>query len=309
MKNIEVVKQHSLTGHKDCIYTLKSGGKDSKFFSGAGDGMVVLWDMEVPDKAEVIAKVPTSIYALDYCRFQDLLVIGQNHDGIHVMEVRKKKHLGSLKLTTSQMFDIKILDKNIFIGTGEGDLIIVNKDNLSVEHRIRHSDKSLRCLAIDPLNRLLIAGYSDSIIRIFDLDDYTLKQEISGHTNSVFTICFSNDYKYLLSAGRDAHLKIWNANDNFSLKQSIVAHMYTINHIDFSPDGKKFLTCSMDKSIKIWDATEFKLLKVIDKARHAGHGTSVNKLMWSDYNNYIVSCSDDRTISIWDISFPREMKN
>jgi WD40 repeat protein len=55
--------------------------------------------------------------------------------------------------------------------------------------------------------------------------------------------------------------------------------------------------------VKIWDAESFKLFKVIDRARHAGHGTSVNKLLWTKYDNQIVSASDDRTISIWKINF------
>jgi WD40 repeat protein len=69
----------------------------------------------------------------------------------------------------------------------------------------------------------------------------------------------------------------------------------------FSPDGKYFATASMDKSIKVWDTTAMKLLKVIDKARHAGHGTSVNKLLWTAFNNQLISTSDDRSISVWDI--------
>jgi WD40 repeat protein len=59
----------------------------------------------------------------------------------------------------------------------------------------------------------------------------------------------------------------------------------------------------MDKSIKVWDTEELKLLKVIDRARHAGHGTSVNKLLWTGFNNQLVSASDDRTISLWQIIF------
>jgi WD40 repeat protein len=59
----------------------------------------------------------------------------------------------------------------------------------------------------------------------------------------------------------------------------------------------------MDKSIKVWDTNELRLLKVIDKARHAGHGTSVNKLLWTSYNNQLLSASDDRTISVWHIIF------
>lgn len=303
MKNIQVTKVHTLSGHKDCIYTLRRASDTSKFFSAGGDGMVVVWDTNHPEKGEVIAKVPASIYALDYLKFQDLLVVGQNYDGIHLLEVSSKKHLGSLKLTSAAIFDIKILNNKIFVGTGEGELIVVDKESLLVEHRIKLSSKSLRSIAIDPLNRLLITAFSDNKIRIMDLDDYSVKKELEAHSNSIFTLSFSNNFNFLLSAGRDAHLKIWDAGNDFQLKESIVAHMYAINNVEFSPDGNYFATCSMDKSIKIWDAKEFKLLKVIDKARYAGHGTSVNKLLWLQHQDFLISCSDDRSISIWNINF------
>ena len=77
--------------------------------------------------------------------------------------------------------------------------------------------------------------------------------------------------------------------------------MYAINYLSYREDGKCLATCSMDKSIKIWDVENRKLLKVIDKARNAGHGTSINKVLWSTYSGNIVSVSDDRTISIWQL--------
>jgi WD40 repeat protein len=77
--------------------------------------------------------------------------------------------------------------------------------------------------------------------------------------------------------------------------------LFAINDIALSPNGKYFATASMDKSIKIWDTEKMQLLKVIDKARHAGHGTSVNKLWWSSFNNQLISASDDRSISVWEI--------
>ena len=50
-------------------------------------------------------------------------------------------------------------------------------------------------------------------------------------------------------------------------------------------------------------AHTFKLLKVIDKARHAGHGTSVNKLLWTGHEELLISAGDDRAISVWDLEF------
>ena len=149
----------------------------------------------------------------------------------------------------------------------------------------------------------IAVGYSDFSIRVFDLDDLKMKQEWKAHSNSVFTVRYTPDEKFLISGSRDARLKVWDAEAGYLQTAEVVAHLYAINHLDFSPNGKHFVTCSMDKSIKVWDAEKLKLLKVIDRARHAGHGTSVNKVLWTTYQDQLLSASDDRTISVWNLIF------
>jgi len=90
------------------------------------------------------------------------------------------------------------------------------------------------------------------------------------------------------------------------LHEEIKAHLYAINHIEFSPDSEHFVTCGLDKSVKVWHTASLTLLKVIDKARHAGHGTSVNRLLWSSFNKQLISASDDRSISVWNIHFEKQ---
>jgi len=100
-------------------------------------------------------------------------------------------------------------------------------------------------------------------------------------------------------------LKAWDAGQGYKPVGEAVAHLYALNHIAYSPDAKHFVTCSLDKSIKVWRTSDLTLLKVIDKARHAGHGTSVNRLLWTPFEDELVSASDDRTISIWKLFFDR----
>jgi WD40 repeat protein len=139
-------------------------------------------------------------------------------------------------------------------------------------------------------------------IKIIDTDQLSLVHELKGHQNSVFTSPFHPSGKYIVSGGRDAQLKVWDTQAKYVLRESIPAHLYTINHIVFSKDGRYFVSASMDKSIKLWDAYNFRLLKVLDKERHAAHGNSVNKLLWMNYRDLLVTCSDDRSISVWDLN-------
>jgi WD40 repeat protein len=301
MPTPQVKRLHTLTGHHDCVYTLEQGNDPSLFFSGAGDGMVVLWDLNKPAEGELIAKLPNSVYALHYLKKKDLLVAGHNYEGIHLLDWKNKKELASLQLTSSAIFDIQSHGDNLIVATGEGMILIVDVETWIIKKKILASEKNARAIAINETRGEMAVGYSDHYIRVFALEDFKLIKEIKAHGNSVFTLSYIPDSNFLISGSRDARLKVWDVAHGYQQIEEVVAHLYAINHIAFSPSGKYFATASMDKSIKVWDASEMKLLKVIDKARHAGHGTSVNKLLWTDFNNQLVSASDDRSISVWDI--------
>jgi WD40 repeat protein len=298
-----VHKLHSLTGHRDCVYTLASGEEPYCFFSAAGDGMVVAWDMTKPEEGERIAQLPNSVYALHHIRKNDLLVAGHNYDGIHLLDWKGKKELASLQLTKAAIFDIQSHGNDLIVATGEGMIAIVDLETFAIKKKILASEKSARAIAVNEARGELAVGYSDHFIRVFALDNFRLMKEFKAHTNSVFALSYIPGTNFLISGSRDARLKAWDAANQYSQVEEVAAHLYAINDIAFSPDGQYFATASMDKSIKVWRANEIKLLRVIDKARHTGHGTSVNKLLWTSFHNQMISASDDRSISVWDIEF------
>lgn len=304
MSKINVTKKFQFSGHKDGVYRLEQGPEPHLFFSAAGDGMVVLWDLTRPDEGQLIARLHNSIYAMHYIVEQDLLIVGHNYDGIHLLDWRNKKEKASLNLTEAAIFDIKVHGDYAWIAAGDGTVIIANLNELRVVKRLEKGHDRARSIAIDDDLNLAAVGYSDNAIRFFDLKSFTEVKNIDqAHDNSVFSLLYSPDHQYLLSCGRDARIKRWNVEHGFKMDEEVVAHMYTINHMAFSPNGEHFVSCSMDKSIKVWDAEQMKLLKVIDKGRHASHGTSVNRLLWTPFNNWLVSASDDHSIAVWELTF------
>ncbi len=123
---VQVEKIHSLTGHTDCVYALRAGITPNLFFSGAGDGKVALWDLERPAVAQLIAQLPNSIYALHYLQGKDLLVVGHNYDGIHLLDPKEKKELRSLQLGSAAIFDILSRENDLFIASGDGSVTVVD---------------------------------------------------------------------------------------------------------------------------------------------------------------------------------------
>lgn len=301
MAAVDVSRFKTLSGHKDCIYTVIPSVEKDKFLSGAGDGMVVCWDLRGSEDGQLVASVTNSVYSLCLLEDTNQLAIGHNYEGIHLVDLSDKKETGSLKFTGSAIFDMFYHGGIVYAGSADGVITLIDPVKLIVLGKFRKSGESVRSITSDGDH--LAVGYSDHFIRIFDPTNMEMIHEIKAHKNSVFALRYSPDGKYLLSGSRDAHIKIWDRTGQYQLKDSIIAHMYAIHSIDYRNDGRYFATSSMDKTIKIWDAENFKLLKVIDKSRHEGHLTSVNKIFWSNYKNRLISCSDDRSISIWELKF------
>lgn len=308
MSTIVAQRIDTYLGHKDCIYALEQDLATGTFYSAGSDGFVVGWHRNNPNLGTLLAKVEQSVYAL--CKVPDSpnLLIGQNFRGLHLVDTAQKKEIKSVQFTDAAIFDIQLWQNTVITATGDGTVHLHKLDDFLPLARIKYSERSARCIAIHPHQAVMAVGYSDHAIRIFDLEQKKLLQTIEAHQGSVFALRYSPDGRYLLSGSRDAHLKIWNVAQSYALHQSIVAHMFAINHIAYHPKGHLIATCSMDKSIKIWDADTFKLLKVLDKARHAGHGTSVNKVLWLAIDEVLITCSDDRTIGIWSVQYPQHSK-
>ena len=297
--NFNIQKIDSFTGHRDCIYTLSEGKNSNSFFSAGADGMVVNWSTLSPDLGKPLAKVQNSIYSILHNKENKELWIGNNFEGIHLIHTDSQEEIGSLKLGNASFFDIKTYQNLLFIGDNLGQIHIVDKETLGFKKHLKASEKSVRSIAINENTGELAVAYSDWLIRIFDLETYDLKFVLNGHKNSVFTLKYINKGKTLVSGSRDAHLIVWNAENNYNLELNIPAHLYAINDLIYLEGLNLLASCSMDKSIKIWNADNLKLLKVIDKARHAGHATSINKLLWINETQTLLSGGDDRTISMW----------
>lgn len=261
--------------------------------------MVVQWDVNKPDVGEVLAKVGRSVYCMALDIDSNYLWILENFEGIHVIDILSKKEVKSIKLAETYYFDIQFFQNYAYIASANGFLLKIDKQRFEILDTIKVSENSVRKIRFG--NEELALACSDNSIKILDYSSFSIKKVLEGHSNSVFALAYSENQDFLLSGSRDAHLKFWDTRDNYALKKDIVAHTFAINDIAFNHNFQIFATCSMDKTVKLWDAASFKLLKVLDKARYAGHGTSVNKLLWLS-DSLLVSAGDDRIISVWEIT-------
>ena len=161
------------------------------------------------------------------------------------------------------------------------------------------------------------------------------------HNKPVYALAFSNDQKYLATAGEDKSIYIWDVSSGelaFSLEDNYfpiralkfarddeilaacgpdiklmnlsgeLLRTFTGNttHIwsfDFNAETNKITSGSYARNIRVWDYTTGETLFVME-----GHEKSTLPVSFSPDGKYIISGSLDRSVRIWNAVTGKELK-
>ncbi|CAF1919877.1 unnamed protein product [Rotaria magnacalcarata] len=116
----------------------------------------------------------------------------------------------------------------------------------------------MEALCFHPNSNYIATSSADRILKIWDLleskEGQQLKpiRQMSGHKLNVCILKFSKDGKYLISAGYDRQIMIWDCS-NGSLVTCLLGHSDAVFSMDLSRDGSILCTGSVDFSIRIWN--------------------------------------------------------
>ncbi len=76
--------------------------------------------------------------------------------------------------------------------------------------------------------------------------------ELKGHSESLISVAFSPDGKYLVSGSYDKTLKLWSVESQKEIT-TLKGHSSWLISIAFSPDGKYLAYGSQDGTVKLWN--------------------------------------------------------
>ncbi|UYV76082.1 TAF5 [Cordylochernes scorpioides] len=182
------------------------------------------------------------------------------------------------------------------------------------------------CATISEDSSLLSAGFTDSVIRVWNLtgdklraiksateldiidkdaDDVMFRimdenkssevKVLCGHTGAIYATSFNPDKSLLVSCSEDSTVRLWSL---FTWTNIVCfrGHCFPVWDVKFSPFGYYFASCGHDNTARLWATDSAQPLRIF-----AGHVSDVDCVQFHPNCNYVATGSSDRTVRLWDL--------
>lgn len=288
-------KLSQLSGHSGPVYCLQQGRFEHTVFSGGADGFVAEWDMEQFAPSKFSVKLDAPVFSICKIPATTQLVIGLFNGHIHVIDWESKQEIKHMAMKTKGVFSL-CFDPSIgllYSGGGDGVLNVWNPQTWELVLSLPLTEKKIRHIAVEKGHIYVSCG--DGILRVLENVFFNETFSFEAHADGIY--CSLPSENILYTAGKDAHIKIWDPK-TMALLESIPAHNYAIYSLVAWEPGL-LATASRDKTIKLWNPNDWAHPIRIDHHSYRAHQRSVNALYVCEWNKSLISAGDDGKLMVW----------
>ena len=125
-----------------------------------------------------------------------------------------------------------------------------------------------------------------------------------GHMDAINVVKYTPDGKYVVSAGEDKSIKLWDVNTGIDVK-SFNGHPAAVKALTVTKDGQTIISADAEGNIFLWK-TEGDRKPILEIKAHEG---VINTLNLFDDDQSFISGGIDQTIKRWDINSGKLIKD
>lgn len=168
-------------------------------------------------------------------------------------------------------------------------------------------DNWVSCVRFSPSQQipLIVSCGWDRLVKVWNLTNCKLRNDLVGHTGYLNTVCVSPDGSLAASGGKDGTAMLWDLNEGkrlYSLDAGEIIH-----GLVFSPN-RYWLCAATDDCIKIWDLESKVVVDTLKPDISAGEGGLGGKipactaLAWSADGSTLFAGFTDNIIRVYAVT-------
>ena len=203
------------------------------------------------------------------------------------------KHISKkiVKYHQSEIYAICCNLNGSLMASCSGDKSIKFYDPFNQESRgsINSDNKIFTSLSFSNLNDYLLTGTSEKTVELYNYSINKFKHSLTGHSNKINAVSFTNDREKCASSSDDRTIKIWDLEKGFcSSTINCLSSCQTMDYFNYEPT---IVTGHKDGSMRLFSAKDGKML---DNVKNMFDG-AISCVRLSSNNNYIITSSLDGT--------------
>jgi WD40 repeat protein len=244
--------------------------RDGKYVAVIQYGKAVVLDIK---SKNIVFETDKSINAtsLDFSPDNKTLVVGNESRTAEIYNISSGKKLISLKGSLTEI-DERLL--KMYWAS------LVNEAKLS------------------PDGRFIAVGRTGNNAKLIDFKTGKIYKKLKGHNSPVISLCFSNDSKYIVTAGMDGKAILWDVESGNRIRDFLFNDStLTIFSVDISDDDKLLATADWGGYVVIWDIETGKPLKEI----HPHGGAASFHVKFSHNGLYVLSAGLDQKLKLLEV--------
>ncbi|MFT7481030.1 MAG: WD40 repeat protein [Gammaproteobacteria bacterium] len=296
LSNLAQQSTLTLLGHGFNVWTVAIAPDGSRAYSGAGDGTVRVWDLELGTEIAILDDHDDRVFCVAASRNGSRMASGSADMTVRLRDAASLETIAVLEGHQERVFGLAFSDDGSLLatGAGNGSVRLWRSEDGGLVRIVEDNGPQVWSIAFSPDGARMVTVYNGGMARVHDVASGDRLATLNTGSKPAVDVSFHPDGTRFAVATTAGELQLWDI-DTLQRVASVQASTEMLGCVEFAPDGTCLVTGARDGSLSIWDSDSLTRI-----AERIGHSDWIQALAFSADGRRLVSGSWDDSVRVWD---------